>query len=380
MVSNKEILEWLEIAISEAVIEVTTSYIDGDLTQAESARSKQQIRTRIDLFEGAIEREIDLELIDNPAYKELQRRHLCRVRQRQKSATERLSDLEQMRLIVLSTADVGYSSINLLKQFDSPILYSRLQHMKSSEEFKQAIRSGNINEAFLVAMSNAPELKITTKIITDRGKRVDASSSEIDNYLHTHISLIEGKIENEIGEKLTGDRYSEIKQFHAEQVTQAHQTIQHNLISLQKMFQLMSAFQQQAAKDSDWVDIAADPQQSLSAEPQPSRLYGNSPNVLKAGTTDETKISLARVTKNAEPQLPAFEIDDSVVDDLLSLADDDEATIETEEDRADWSQWLDDEPDIEPEASDFQSLGVLHQKPNWQNWALSKETQKSSEN
>ena len=64
--------------------------------------------------------------------------------------------------------------------------------MSSSEEFKQAIKAGNINEAFLVAMSNAPKLSITTKIVTAEGERVDRQSSEVDNYLRTQINLIEG--------------------------------------------------------------------------------------------------------------------------------------------------------------------------------------------
>ncbi|MGL5796291.1 MAG: hypothetical protein ACRC06_18185, partial [Waterburya sp.] len=89
--------------------------------------------------------------------------------------------------------------------------------MTSSEEFKRAIRAGNINEAFLVAMSNAPELNITTRIVTTEK---NTQQPQADNYLRTQINLIEGKIENEISEQFTGDRYGEIKQFHIEQVTQ----------------------------------------------------------------------------------------------------------------------------------------------------------------
>ena len=56
-----------------------------------------------------------------------------------------------------------------------------LKPMTSSEDFKQAIREGNISEAFLVAMSNAPELNITTKIITADGQRVDPDQSQLDH-------------------------------------------------------------------------------------------------------------------------------------------------------------------------------------------------------
>ena len=260
--------------------------------------------------------------------------------------------------------------------------------MTSSEDFKQAIRTGNISEAFLVAMSNAPKLDITTKIISNSGKarQINANQSEVDNYLRTHINLIEGKIENEIGEQFAGDRYSEIKQFHIEQVTQGHQTIQHNLVSLQKMFQLMSAFQQQqqTAGQSSWVDIAADvTRESLPAKPETNQLSGNkSPEALVAGktisntdkTSSENNSDIDR--DNIEPKLPSFEAedeDDSVVDDLLSLADiDDDEETEDEEHpqtaQGDWGEWLEDEPETNQEVFDLKSLNIRNAAQNWQNW------------
>lgn len=262
--------------------------------------------------------------------------------------------------------------------------------MTSSEDFKQAIRAGNIEEAFLVAMSNAPELNITTKIITAEGNQhqVDSNQSQGDNSLRTHISLIEGKVENEIGEKLTGDRYSEIKQFHIEQVTQGHQTIQHNLISLQKMFQLMSTFQQQTSEDFDWVDIAAD----VAREPLPARRETNqlsankTPEAIAPGeTTKKTEVvssnsNIEIKTNNPEPHLPSFvpgEEDDALVDDLLSLADlDDNNDSDWSEEnpqpgQGDWGDWLEEEADdekVKSEVFDLKSLNIREAAQNWQNW------------
>ncbi len=241
--------------------------------------------------------------------------------------------------------------------------------MTSSEEFKQAIRAGNINEAFLVAMSNAPELNITTKIVTSDQKTQQAPT---DNYLRTQINLIEGKIENEIGEQFTGDRYGEIKQFHIEQVTQGHQTIQHNLISLQRMFQLMSAFQQQTAEHLNWVEIAADVnQESLPARPKVNQLSGNkTPDVLTAGKTNNQTATTS--INKPEPQLPGFEPeaeDDDVVEDLLSLADLDEQseTEVPEPEQGDWGEWLE-EPEVKSEVFDLKSLNLRDNHQNWQNW------------
>jgi hypothetical protein len=258
----------------------------------------------------------------------------------------------------------------------------RLKTMTSSEDFKQAIRAGNISEAFLVAMSNAPELNITTKIVTADGQKIEADESQMDNYLHTHINLIEGKVENEIGEKLTGDRYSEIKQFHIQQVTQGHQTIQHNLISLQKMFQLMSSFQQQQTTNhANWVDIAADvARESLPTQRNASKLYGNQPNALQAskiGNQSRTNQANHHVPEidenNPEPQLPDLNAeDDRMVHDLLSLADLDSVTelaeTPTPENQPDWSEWLDEEPDVKTGVFDLKSLNIKEAKENWQNW------------
>jgi hypothetical protein len=258
----------------------------------------------------------------------------------------------------------------------------RLKPMTSSEDFKQAIRAGNISEAFLVAMSNAPELNITTKIVTAEGHKIDADDGQMDNYLHTHINLIEGKVENEIGEKLTGDRYSEIKQFHIQQVTQGHQTIQHNLISLQKMFQLMSSFQQQQATNhGNWVDIAADvARESLPTQPNGSKFYTNTPNALEASKVGSqnraTQINqhVAQINENSpEPQLPALNAEDEqMVNDLLSLTDiEDVAESEettTPKNQPDWSEWLDEEPDVRSGVFDLTSLNLKEAKENWHNW------------
>ena len=249
--------------------------------------------------------------------------------------------------------------------------------MSSSEEFKQAIKAGNINEAFLVAMSNAPKLSITTKIVTAEGEGVDRESSEVDNYLRTQINLIEGKVENEIGAKLTGDRYSEIKQFHTEQVTQGHQTIQHNLISLQKMFQLMSSFQQQQNCDrSSWVDIAADvTRESLSSSDKGQLYSDRTTNALKAGTIPHQSEADSAEVNDLEPQLPSSEAeDDGIVDDLLSLSDiDDDSSAPTPETQTDWSDWLDDEPDFKAEVLDLKSLNLEDAATIWQNWETENE-------
>ena len=97
----RELWEVLTIAMSETVeIEVTTCIDDWDLDCIEES-APAVVHTQIDLFNKTVEHKIDSELIDNPAYRELQRWHIEQVRQRQDSLTENLTSLEAMRRIIL---------------------------------------------------------------------------------------------------------------------------------------------------------------------------------------------------------------------------------------------------------------------------------------
>ncbi|MEO1691889.1 MAG: hypothetical protein AAFR63_10235 [Cyanobacteria bacterium J06631_6] len=101
------ILQVLTTAMSEtAEIEVTT-YIDSwDLDHIEKSASTSRLHTQINLLDQTIEHEIDLKLIDNPAYGELQRWHTEQVRQRQKSLVKNLASLEKMRQIVVNRHNI----------------------------------------------------------------------------------------------------------------------------------------------------------------------------------------------------------------------------------------------------------------------------------
>jgi hypothetical protein len=97
----QEIFQALTIAMSEmAEIEVTT-YVDSwDLDHLERSASTSRFHTQIDLLDQTVKHEVDLKLIDNPTYGELQRWHIEQVRQRQESLIKNLANLEQMRQIL----------------------------------------------------------------------------------------------------------------------------------------------------------------------------------------------------------------------------------------------------------------------------------------
>ncbi|PSP12152.1 MAG: hypothetical protein BRC50_09870 [Cyanobacteria bacterium SW_11_48_12] len=145
--------------------------------------------------------------------------------------------------------------------------------MVSSEEFKEALRGGKLEQALLLAMSPAMELKITTQLASD-SEQITPSSR-----LQTRINLIEGKLENEIGEQfLNNAPYRELQQFHLEQVKEGNQTIQQNIGSLQTLFAIVMDIQQHTREGSqpqeeedlddtdDWDDSVLDVLQSFPAE------------------------------------------------------------------------------------------------------------------
>ncbi len=101
-IQTRRIIETLTDAISEAPeIEVTT-YIDSlDLDQIEQSASTSRFHTQVNLLDGTVNHEIDHKLIDNPAYRELQRWHIEQIHQRQDSLVKNLASLEKMRRIFL---------------------------------------------------------------------------------------------------------------------------------------------------------------------------------------------------------------------------------------------------------------------------------------
>ncbi len=97
----QEIFQVLTNAISEtAQIEVTTYLDSWDLDHLEKSASTSRFYTQIDLLKQTVQHEVDLKLIDNSTYGELQRWHIEQVRRRQESLIKNLASLEQMRQMI----------------------------------------------------------------------------------------------------------------------------------------------------------------------------------------------------------------------------------------------------------------------------------------
>jgi antitoxin component of RelBE/YafQ-DinJ toxin-antitoxin module len=97
-----KVFEALTIAISEAIeLEITTCIDSSDLDEIKPSASDNLLRTRLNLLDGTVDHEIDLKLVDNPAYPELQRWHIEQVKQKQNSIIKNLASLEKLRHVFL---------------------------------------------------------------------------------------------------------------------------------------------------------------------------------------------------------------------------------------------------------------------------------------
>ncbi len=236
--------------------------------------------------------------------------------------------------------------------------------MTVNDDFKKAIIEGKLNEALAIAVSKAPELKITTTITPSQYTELNtnsASDNESIKRLHTRINLVEGEVYNEISEELIGNvLYEEIQQFHFEQVARGHQTIQKNLESLQSMFGLMTALQKQQLQ-GEYADI-----NYLDTKTAP--LLSEQTSVPNESATESsvTQQNLLSTSTNNEFESPPTLIQANGNQQDSNLAMSSESITQEKED---WGEWLEEEEesDIELDLLDLSSLD-LDESEDWEDW------------
>ncbi|MBZ8181841.1 hypothetical protein [Oscillatoria salina] len=116
--------------------------------------------------------------------------------------------------------------------------------MAASDQFKEYIKEGKIFEALTLALSEAIELEITTWVSTanDNPNGSNPDRPVPGNCLRTRMNMVDGDIENEVGTQFIGNApYTELREFHLEQVKEGRKTIQQNLESLQQMFVVLAS-------------------------------------------------------------------------------------------------------------------------------------------
>jgi hypothetical protein len=113
--------------------------------------------------------------------------------------------------------------------------------MTINETFKAKIKEGKLKDALISVMSEAVELKITTWVSNPEDSVNQPSQPIPGHYIRTRMNILDGDIDNEIGSQFINKKsYSELQQFHLEQVKEGHQIVQTNLENIHKMFALLS--------------------------------------------------------------------------------------------------------------------------------------------
>ena len=133
--------------------------------------------------------------------------------------------------------------------------------MVSQDDFREALKTGNLSEAFHIAVQKAARLNITTWVASsdDSASQETTVTAKPGYRLQTHIDFIEGKIENEIGEAVVdSNAYQALQEFHFQQIANSNELIQQNLENLEKLFQLLDTCKGETL-DIDYEKVFAAP-------------------------------------------------------------------------------------------------------------------------
>jgi hypothetical protein len=117
--------------------------------------------------------------------------------------------------------------------------------MAISDDFKEQLKAGRIVDALTLALGEAVELEITTWVSSSKNSETHTSSETAkpapDSRMRTRLNIVDGAIDNEVGSRFIGNGpYTELREFHMEQVQQGRQIIQHNLENLQQLFTVLT--------------------------------------------------------------------------------------------------------------------------------------------
>src|SRR5919202_335751 len=117
--------------------------------------------------------------------------------------------------------------------------------MATSDDFKEQLKAGKIVDALTLALGEAVELEITTWVSSSANSNAKTSGSAdqppADCRMRTRMNIVDGDIDNEVGTQFIGNGpYTELRQFHMEQVQEGRQIIQQNLENIQQLFTVLT--------------------------------------------------------------------------------------------------------------------------------------------
>ncbi|MBP0026602.1 MAG: hypothetical protein J7540_21760, partial [Roseofilum sp. SID2] len=121
--------------------------------------------------------------------------------------------------------------------------------MAATDDFREAIKAGELLEALKTALSESIELEITTwiSLADPYSANPDEQPEAQPGYrMHSRINIVDGEIDTEVGSHFVGNGpFTELREFHINQIRSSRQIIKRNLNSIQKLFGLWAEMQQQ---------------------------------------------------------------------------------------------------------------------------------------
>jgi hypothetical protein len=243
--------------------------------------------------------------------------------------------------------------------------------MISSEEFQQALQSGQIHQALALLVRDTAELDITTRLADDN--LVDSQTNH-QHYLRTKINFLTGKIENEVGQGFVANcaDYLKLQQLHIDQVVASDRAVQGYFEQIKAILTTLAP--------TTLAPVTSDPTivtpptlapakitQPLSSQVEPSRLSSHS---LIARLTEAAALSAnSTVPSSAEHSLPLNNSDQPSHPAIITehLAEDIDLLIEAEGEV--WEEWVEDEDFGADSATLFQpALSMVAKSDSEENW------------
>jgi hypothetical protein len=119
------------------------------------------------------------------------------------------------------------------------------KRIEQIEQFRTALRSGQLTQAFVTALSQGVELTVTTWVNAQDHPQTTPSPAVKSRF---HFNLLANKIETEIGEQfLNHPHASTLQQFQQQQIAEANATLQANLHCLEQLHRAFARFEQFSA-------------------------------------------------------------------------------------------------------------------------------------
>ena len=132
--------------------------------------------------------------------------------------------------------------------------------MTARDEFSKELQAGRFQQALATALTDAIELHVVTWVSTGDGS--DWSQGEErpspGKRMQTRINILEGDVEHEIGREFLDGAYSELRDFHDDQVKRGFDIIHENLRTVQHLFQVLVQVRQgrrSSAPDASTVEL-----------------------------------------------------------------------------------------------------------------------------